>query len=191
MNDIFNAYRNFTIVYIVDVLIFSKIIDQHFKQLRIFLKVPTQAGLDVSEKKFNLCQTKIRFLGHNIYQGSIIPIDKAIQFADKFSNEIRDKTQLERVFGSLNYIAEFYKNLAYDAKPLFDRLRSNPPEWTSIHIGAVRKIKIRVKELLFLSIPHPDAFKIVETDDSKLGYGGFLKQIHNNKEQLVRYISGV
>ncbi|CAN1314279.1 hypothetical protein LINPERPRIM_LOCUS29259 [Linum perenne] len=183
MNDIFNAYSNFTIVYIDDVLIFSKTIDQHFKHLRIFLKVTTQAGLAVSAKKLKLCQTKIRFLGHNIYQGSIIPIDRAIQFADK--------TQLQRFLGSLNYIAEFYKNLAYDAKPLFDRLRSNPPEWTSIHTEAVKKIKMRVKELPCLSIPHPDAFKIVEIDASNLGYGGILKQIHNNKEQLVRYTSGV
>ncbi|CAN1262230.1 hypothetical protein LINPERPRIM_LOCUS11202 [Linum perenne] len=50
---------------------------------------------------------------------------------------------------------------------------------------------MRVKELLCLSILHPDAFKIVETDASNLGCGGTLKQIHNNKEQLVRYTSGV
>ncbi|CAN0887121.1 hypothetical protein LINGRAHAP2_LOCUS15538, partial [Linum grandiflorum] len=103
--------------------------------------------------------------------------------------KIRDKTQLQRFLGSLNYIAEFYKNLAYDVKPLFDRLKNNPPSWTSVHTEAVKKIKMRVKKLPCISISHPDAFKIVKTNASNLEYGGILKQIHNNKKLLVRYTS--
>ncbi|CAN1215329.1 hypothetical protein LINPERPRIM_LOCUS169 [Linum perenne] len=102
--------------------------------------IPTKARpIAMGPRYLQLCKTEISEL---LKRGSIIPIDRAIQFADKFPNEIRDKTQLQRFLGSLNYIAEFYKNLAYDAKPLFDRLRSNPPEWTSIHTEA--KFLIRV-----------------------------------------------
>jgi len=84
MNDIFNSYSNFTIVYIDDVLIFSQSIDQHFKHVNIFINIIQQNGLAVSKSKINLFQTKIRFLGHMIFQGKIIPIDRAIEFADKF-----------------------------------------------------------------------------------------------------------
>ena len=43
-----------------------------------------------------------------------------------------------------------------------------------------------------LSIPHPQAFLIVETDASDLGFGGILKQKldDSTKESLVRYYSG-
>ena len=41
-----------------------------------------------------------------------------------------------------------------------------------------------------MSICHPNAPKIVETDASELGFGGILKQNIDGKEYLVRYVSG-
>ena len=72
-------------------LIFSKSIDDHWKHLDIFVNVIKHNGLVVSATKINLFKDKIRFLGHNIYKGNLSPIDRAIQFADKFSDEIKDK----------------------------------------------------------------------------------------------------
>src|SRR5262249_19767305 len=99
----------------------------------MFQKTVKHAGLAVSTKKMNLCKTEMRFLGHNIKNGTIILISKAIKFASKFFDEIKDKNQLQRFLRSLNYIANFYKNLAQDAKPLFEKLKKNPPEWFEKH----------------------------------------------------------
>ena len=44
MNEIFNPYSEFTIVYIYDVLIFSPNLEQHYKHLNIFIKVIKQNG---------------------------------------------------------------------------------------------------------------------------------------------------
>ena len=68
MNDIFNPYSKFFIVYIDDGLIFSQNTDQHFKHLQTFIHIINQNGLAVSKSKINLFQTKIRFLGHNIHK---------------------------------------------------------------------------------------------------------------------------
>ena len=107
MNDIFNSFSHFTIVYIDDVIVYSKSIDEHWKHLYSFLDVIKRNGLIVSAKKIKIFQTKVRFLGYDISEGQIRPIDKAIQFADKFANVIIDKTQLQRFLGSLNYIVNF------------------------------------------------------------------------------------
>ena len=93
----------------------------------MFARIIKSNGLVVSTTKIKLFQTKIRFLGYNIHQSTIQPIDRVIQFADKFPDEITDKTQLQRFLGSLNYVAEFYPHLRQQCKPLFDRLKENPP----------------------------------------------------------------
>ena len=127
MNDIFNPYSKFVIVYNDDVLIFSQTIDQHFKHLHTFINIIKQNGLPVSQTKINLFQTKIGFLGHNIHQGTIIPINRSIEFANKFLNQILDKTQLQRFLGCLNYVGEFVSYLNNIVKPFHDRPRKNPP----------------------------------------------------------------
>jgi hypothetical protein len=55
--------------------------------------------------------------------------------------------------------------------------------------------KRHVKVLPCLGLPSPNSFKIVETDASKIEYGGILKQkisdSTDSKEQLGRYHSGI
>ncbi|CAL9000081.1 unnamed protein product, partial [Prunus brigantina] len=123
----------------------------------------------------------------------IHPIDRAIQFADKFPDQITDKTQLQRFLGSLNYVSDFYQNLRKQCKPLFDRLQDNPPPWSSTHTEIVKQIKHHVKSLPCLGIPDIHSFKIVETDASEIGYGGIIKQKTNSTppEQIVRFHSGI
>ena len=78
MNDIFNPFQDFSIVYIDDVLIFSQNIDQHFKDLQEFLAIVKRNGLVVSKHKIKLFWTKISFLLFEIYLGLIKPIQRSI-----------------------------------------------------------------------------------------------------------------
>ena len=191
MNDIFTPFTEFSIVYIDDVLIFSKSIEDHWKHLEIFVNINKHNGLVVLATRIKLFQDKIRFLGHNIYRGTLSPIDKAIQFAEKFSDEIKDKNQLQRFLGSLNYISDYFQGLRKICRPLYKRLEKNPPPWTDIHTMIIRQIKKYVKQLACIVIPSPNSFKIVEIDASEIGYGEILKQVAKNdtKEQIVRFHS--
>ena len=92
MNDIFNSFSHFTIVYIDDVLVYFNSIDEHQKHLYSFLDTIKRNGLVVSANKIKSFQTKVRFLGYDITEGQIHPIDRAIQFTDKFLDVIIDKT---------------------------------------------------------------------------------------------------
>ena len=161
MNEIFNPFLSHAIVYIDDVLIFSESLNQHWKHLQAFLNTIKLNGLVVSAPKIKLFQTNVRFLGFDIRHGVIKPIDKAIQFENKFPDEILDKTQLQRFLGSLNYISDFYQNLRQQCKPLFDRLRTNPPPWAPAHTTVVQEIKKYVKTLPCLGIPSVNSCKIV------------------------------
>ena len=111
MNEIFNSFNKFCIIYIDDVLIFSKSIEEHWKHLDSFLGIIKINRSIVSSPKIKLFQTKIWFLCYNIYQAKISPIDRVIKFADKFPDEILDKTQLQRFLGSLNMLQNSIKLL--------------------------------------------------------------------------------
>ncbi|XP_049378163.1 uncharacterized protein LOC125842931 [Solanum stenotomum] len=163
MNSIFNDYSYMSIVYTDDVLIFSENIDSHFKHLNSFFKVIKNNGLVVSAKKMVLFQTTIRFLGHDLYQGTYKPICRAIEFSSKFPNEIPDKTQLQRFLGSLNYVADFIPKVRQTCEPLYKRLRKNPVPWSTEQTEAVIQVKALVQTIPCLGIPNPDAFMIVET----------------------------
>ena len=78
-------------------------------------------GLAASASKMILFQTNIRFLGHDIYQGTIKPIQRSLAFADKFPDEIKDRKQLQRFF---------FPKLRQKCAPLYQRLRKNPSPWT-------------------------------------------------------------
>ena len=193
INDSFNSFSQFIIVYIDDVLVYYRSLDEHGKHLYSFLDTIKRNGLVVYAKKIKLFQTKVCFLGYDIFEGQSCPIDRAIQFADKFPDVIIDQTHLQRFFRSLNYIADFYKDLRKQCKPLFDRLQNNPLPWTDIHTSLVKQIKSHVKTLPCLGIPTINAFKIVETDASDISYGGILKQCvsPDSFEQIVHFHSGV
>lgn len=116
---------------------FSSSIDQYFKHLKTFLEIICQNGLVISKSKLNLFQTSIRFLGHNIYQGTIVPIQRSIDYADNFPDEIIDKKQLQRILGSLNYVSNFYQNIRVIAKPLHKRISKRKPPWIEEHTKIV------------------------------------------------------
>jgi hypothetical protein len=139
-----------------------------------------------------LFQVNVRFLGFNIYQGTITPISRAIEFGDKFPDELKDKTQLQRFLGCVNYVADFIPNIRIICLPLFKRLKKNPPPWDETMSQSIRQIKQLIKRLPCLGIPDPQAFLIVETDSSDAGFGGILKQRlpESSIEQVVRYYSG-
>ena len=53
----------------------------------------------------------------------------------------------------------------------------------------VKDIKLKVQSIKCLYLPVPQAFKIVKTNASDIGYGGILKQRVNTQENVITYTS--
>ena len=84
MNDIFNSFSHFTIVYINDVLVYSKSLDEHWKHLYSFLDTIKRNGLVVSAKKIKLFQTKVCFLGYEFLKDRSVPSTKPFNLLISF-----------------------------------------------------------------------------------------------------------
>lgn len=99
----------------------------------------------------------------------------------KFPYEIRDKKQLAKVFRKSKLHKKkknFYQDIAKKTKPSYARLqkKKKSSQWTTKCTKAVQKLRLKVKELPCLALPHLNVLKNVETNASDLGYGGILKQ---------------
>ena len=89
MNEIYNSFPKFIIFYIDYVLVlflfFPENLNKHFKYLNVFLEVTKRNDLVVSKNKTMLFKTKICFLSHNIFQGTIAPIEREYSLLKSFS----------------------------------------------------------------------------------------------------------
>ena len=102
MEDIFRE-KQWALVFIDDILICSKNLQDHLKHLQSFYELVFKHGLVLSESKMEIRKTEIEFLGFKIQKGQVILQQHVLQVFIKFPDQILDKTQLQRFLGSLNY----------------------------------------------------------------------------------------
>jgi len=191
MDKNFQGMETFLKVYIDDILIHSANIPEHLQHLKAFNKRCKEKGVVLSSKKMQLCEHQISFLGYVIKYGSISVMQHSIEFVDKFPDEIKETTQLQRFLGCLNYISKFYKNCAQDRKLLNQRLKKNAEPWTLQHTQAVQSIKAKVRNLKALAPINEEADKQIYTDASGEGWGAILCQTsEEGKPEICQYASG-
>ena len=196
MQNIFNENQEFILVYIDDLLIFSKSYKEHIAHLETFFRKVEQHGLILSKKKMEICKEKINFLGHEIGEGKIYLQDHIAKKILQFPDVMNDKKTLQQFLGIVNYARNYIENLAKLAGPLYAKLRKNGQKhFNSEDIRLVRVIKEKVKELKPLELPLDDYYFIIETDASEIGWGAILKQKPNKyspktEERICRYASG-
>mgnify|MGYP004717413989 CR=1 FL=1 len=61
MDGIFSKYKSFILLYIDDILVFSKNLDEHYEHLYIVFNDFLQIGLIISKKKIELANEYIEF----------------------------------------------------------------------------------------------------------------------------------
>ena len=72
MNKIFSKQLNkFVLVYLDDILIYSKTLDEHLKHMRIALQVLREAKLFAKLSKCEFCLPEVAFLGHLVGRDGI------------------------------------------------------------------------------------------------------------------------
>lgn len=189
MEDLFKYY-SFIIVYIDNLLIFSRDISEHKKHLEQFYQVVFKHGLvlSVAPDKFIIAQTCTKYLGLVISQGKV-ELKPHVLTLLNFLDPLLDIKIVQIFLGCLNYIRQFYPEQVANTKILQQRLKKGNI-WTKQMSTAVKNIKQKIMQLPPLSLPCSDFPFILETDASDSCWATILIQKHSKKEEVCAFASG-
>ncbi|GBG61004.1 hypothetical protein CBR_g18600 [Chara braunii] len=190
MNRIFHEYLDkFVIVYLDDIVIFSKTVEEHVTHLDKVLSLLRQHKFKINGEKCEFGRTRVLYLAHEISAEGLKPDDAKVA-------SIRDwprpqfVTEMRSFLGMTGYYKTFVKNYSIVVTPLTDLTRLDTPwEWTDKCEAAFRHLTNALTHYEVLKLPDPDKPFLVTTDASQYGIGAVLAQQEGPKLRPVEYMS--
>lgn len=181
MNRIFYEYLDkFLIVYLDDILIYSRNEEEHQQHLRLVLDKLKEHRLIVNDEKSELFKEKVTFLGFDV-DGEGIHTEEAKIKTIKDWPIPNNKQQVRSFLGLTNYYRRFVRNYATIAKPLTDIQGENKTfEWNQEQQQSFQDLKKALTSAPVLSSPQPDKDYYMFTDASDFAVGGVLCQKDEN-----------
>lgn len=132
------------------------------------------------EKKSQLAQTEIYFLGMHFSQGKYQPQPHKARELLNFLDKNLTSKQIQQFLGIINYIRDFIPKLAKYTSLLSFLLKKNPPPWGPEQTEAVKTLK-RISQTLPALKISGDGKRILQIDASDHYWG----------EILIKEINGV
>jgi hypothetical protein len=190
MQQTFRQYLDdFVIVFLDDVLIYSKSKHEHEQHLRTVLQVLRDKQLYAKLSKCEFFQTEIGFLGHVINQDGIKMEPSKVDAVLKWPQP-KNIHEIRSFLGLAGYYRRFVRDFSNIARPLSALLHKNTPwQWTSAQEQAFNQLKIAVSAAPVLIIPDPSLPYTLVTDASGFAIGAALCQDHGKGLQPCAYKS--
>ncbi|GBG66204.1 hypothetical protein CBR_g57083 [Chara braunii] len=167
---IFHDYLDtFVIVYLDDILIFSKTVEERVAHLDEVLSLLRQHKFKINGEKCEFGRTRVLYLGHEISaEGSKSDDGKVANIHDW--PHPQSVTEVKSFLVTTGYYRNFVENYSIVAAPLTDLTRLDTPwKWTERCEAAFRHLKHALTHYEVLKLPDLDKPFIVTTDASQYG----------------------
>eukprot|EP00731_Ephydatia_muelleri_P030185 Em0021g708a len=177
------------LVYLDDIIIFSRSVETHVKQLKEVLERLKIAGLKIRPKKCHLLQTSVQYLGHVISAEGIRTDPQKVACVSNWPVP-RTSKELQSFLGLASYYRRFVKDFAHIASPLH-ALTEKGREWvwSKECNDAFFDLKKRLVSSPILTLPDFSLPFVLDTDASGDGLGAVLAQNVDGVERVVAYAS--
>ena len=186
MNKVFMEYLDkFVVVFIDDILVYSKNEEEHSEHLRLVLGRLREQQLYA---KFSKCQfwlKEVEFLGH-VLSGAGVAVNP-----NKISDVLNWRTpsnvsEIRSFLGLAGYYRRFIENFSKIAKPMTDLLKKNHKyTWTDECEESFNELKTRLTTAPILVLPDDAKDFTVYCDACRNGLGVVLMQ----EGKVIAYMS--
>jgi len=178
INDIFRDLiaEDIIVVYLDDILIFTRTEEEHTKAIRQVLQVLQKHKLFLRPEKYEFCKEQIKYLGLVISENEVsMDLVKVAGVREWPTPE--NKTDIQAFLGFVNFYQRFIWDFSAKAQPLFDLTCSEQVwTWSGREQTAFEDLKMVVTTALVLMSPQDSEPFRVEADSSDFATGAVLSQ---------------
>ncbi|GJT76481.1 reverse transcriptase domain-containing protein [Tanacetum coccineum] len=177
MNRVCKPYLDkFVIVFIDDILIYSKSEEEHEVHLKTILDLLEKEKLYAKFSKCEFWLKEVQFLGHVVNRDGIHVDPSKVESVKNWKTP-ESSTEIRSFLGLAGYYRRFIENFSKIAKPLTLLTQKNKTYvWGNEQDEAFRILKEKLCNAPVLALPDgPDDF-VVYCDASKQGFGSVLMQ---------------
>ena len=184
-------HLNWFIIYLDDIIVFSRTPEEHLKRLQGVFNKLTKAGLKLKPSKCEFFKSKITYLGHIVSAAGIEMGPKKIEAVKNWTLP-RTVTDVRSFLGFTNHYRRFIQGYAKVAQPLNILISGDNAnhkkalvKWSPECQSAFDRLKdlcTRTPILAYADYRKP--FQL-QTDASDLGLGAVLYQIDDSGHQRV------
>jgi hypothetical protein len=177
MNGVFRDYLDkLVIVFLDDILVYSKSEEEHEQHLRMVLQVFREHQLYAKLRKCLFYQRQIHYFGHIISEEGIVVDPEKVEAIIKWS-ELRNVAEVKSFMGLVGYYIRFIVGFSKIAHPITSLQRKEEKfQWTKECEKRFQRLKQLLTSTPILRIADPNVDFMVCTDACKEGLGGVLSQ---------------
>lgn len=201
------------IVYLDDIIVFGRTLEQHEERLLKVLDRLEECGLKVSIDKCQFCQPEVKYVGHMVSAEGIAADPAKIEAVAKWKQPY-DLKSLRSFLGFCGYYRRFIKGYSSVVRPLTDLTKGFPPtgkgktkpktasiqgyfkesepfgdRWTPECTEAFSEIIYRLTHAPVLAFADPSKPYVLHVDASMNGLGAVLNQENPDGLRPVAYAS--
>ncbi|GJT77474.1 putative reverse transcriptase domain-containing protein [Tanacetum coccineum] len=186
MNRVYKPYLDkFVIVFIDDIIIYSKNKEENEKHLKIILELLKNEQLYAKFSKCDFWLESVQFLGH-VINNKGVHVDPAKVEAIKNWSAPTTPKEVRQFLGLAGYYRRFIEGFSLISKPLTKLTEKNKKyEWGTEEDEAFQTLKQKLCSAPILALPEGTENFVVYCDASHKGYGAVLMQ----REKVIAYAS--
>ena len=178
----------FSLVYIDDILIFSKDFELHLDHLSQVFDRLRQANLTLKISKCKFATASVSYLGHTITKDGISVDTTKTKVVQEFTTP-RNVSDTRSFLGLCNYFRKFIPNFSHIANPLNQLLRKEAKfQWTNACQEAFDTLKSKLVQPPCLAFPNMSQSFELSTDASNHAIAWVLEQKDSqNRSRAINY----
>lgn len=189
MMRIFEPILYSALIYIDDILLFSKDVQSHTELLTQFHSLVEQYSIMLSEKKSTIGISSIEFLGMQFKDGHYVPSPHIAQELLKFPDKDFTVKRIQQFLGTVNFLREFIPHVSIHTSQPSKMTRKMPPSWGPTQTEAVKQLKQIAQSPPPFKIPG-DGHHILQTEASDEYWGAVLIEYVNETDHYCGHASG-